>query len=58
LSDRTPTCRCRVCLVEAPDREVEEQLGHFSIALTSNTYGHVLEARRQELPAAMEAVLG
>jgi hypothetical protein len=29
-----------------------------AIVLTSNTYGHVLEQRQQEMARAMEAVLG
>jgi integrase len=32
-------------------------LGHSSIVLTSNTYGHVLEQRRRQVARAMDAVL-
>jgi hypothetical protein len=38
-------------------QDVKEQLGHSSIVLTSNTCGHVLEARQREVARAMEAVL-
>ena len=38
--------------------EVKHQLGHSSIALTSNTYGHVLEARQRGVARVMDAVLG
>jgi integrase len=38
--------------------DVKVQLGHSTIVLTSNTYGHVLEARQREVAAAMDAVLG
>jgi len=38
--------------------DVKNQLGHSSITLTSNTYGHVLEARQREVAQVMDAVLG
>jgi integrase len=38
--------------------DVKNQLGHSSITLTSNTYGHVLEQRQREVARVMEAVLG
>ena len=38
--------------------DVKNQLGHSSITLTSNTYGHVLEARQREVARVMDAVLG
>lgn len=38
--------------------DVKNQLGHSSITLTSNTYGHVLEQRQREVARAMDAVLG
>ena len=38
--------------------DVKNQLGHSTIVLTSNTYGHVLEQRRRQVAAAMDAVLG
>jgi integrase len=38
--------------------DVKQLLGHSSITLTSNTYGHVLEQRQREVAAAMDAVLG
>jgi integrase len=34
------------------------QLGHSTIVLTSNTYGHVLEQRRRQVARAMVALLG
>ena len=37
--------------------DVKNQLGHASIVLTSNTYGHVLERRQREVARAMDAVL-
>jgi integrase len=37
---------------------VKQLLGHSSIVLTSNTYGHVLEARQREVARGMDAVLG
>jgi integrase len=37
---------------------VKELLGHSSIALMSNTYGHVLEARQRAVARGMDAVLG
>jgi integrase len=36
--------------------DVMNLLGHSSIVLTSNTYGHVLERRQQQVAAGMEAV--
>lgn len=38
--------------------DVKNQLGHSSIVLTSNTYGHVLEQRQRQVARAMDAVLG
>jgi integrase len=38
--------------------DVKNLLGHSSITLTSNTYGHVLEQRQRHVATAMEAVLG
>jgi integrase len=38
--------------------DVKQLLGHSSITLTSNTYGHVLEQRQREVALAMDAVLG
>ena len=38
--------------------DVKNLLGHSSITLTSNTYGHVLERRQQQVAAGMDAVLG
>ncbi len=38
--------------------DVKQLLGHSSIALTSNTYGHVLEQRQRQVALAMDAVLG
>ena len=48
----------------SPDRgeelleDVKNQLGHSSIVLTSNTYGHVLEQRQQQVAQGMDGVLG
>ncbi len=38
--------------------DVKNLLGHSSIVVTSNTYGHVLEQRQREVARAMDAVLG
>ncbi|MFN8127129.1 MAG: tyrosine-type recombinase/integrase, partial [Candidatus Nanopelagicales bacterium] len=38
--------------------DVKNQLGHSTIVLTSNTYGHVLEQRKRQVAQAMDAVLG
>jgi integrase len=38
--------------------DVKNLLGHSSIVLTSNTYGHVLEERQREVALGMDAVLG
>jgi integrase len=38
--------------------DVKNLLGHSSITLTSNTYGHVLEKRQHQVAQAMDAVLG
>jgi integrase len=38
--------------------DVKNLLGHSSIVLTSNTYGHVLEQRQQQVAQGMDAVLG
>ena len=38
--------------------DVKNLLGHSSITLTSNTYGHVLEQRQRQVALAMDAVLG
>ncbi len=37
--------------------DVKNLLGHSSIVLTSNTYGHVLEGRQQQVAAGMDAAL-
>lgn len=37
--------------------DVKQLLGHSSIVLTSNTYGHVLEQRQRQVARAMDAVL-
>ncbi len=38
--------------------DVKQLLGHSSITLTSNTYGHVLEQHQRQVAQAMDAVLG
>ena len=38
--------------------DVKNLLGHSSIVLTSNTYGHVLEQRQRQVAMGMDAVLG
>ena len=38
--------------------DVKNQLGHSSITLTSNTYGHVLEQRQREVARVMDAGAG
>lgn len=38
--------------------DVKQLLGHSSITLTSNTYGHVVEQRQRQVATAMDAVLG
>ena len=38
--------------------DVKDLQGHPSIVLTSNTCGHVLEARQREVARGMDAVLG
>jgi integrase len=38
--------------------DVKNLLGHSSIVLTSNTYGHVLEQRQLQVARWMDAVLG
>jgi 5'-nucleotidase len=38
--------------------DVKQLLGHSSIVLTSNTYGHVLEQRQRQVAMGMDAVLG
>jgi integrase len=38
--------------------DVKNQLGHSTIVLTSNTYGHVLEQRQRQVARAMDAALG
>jgi len=38
--------------------DVKNLLGHSSITLTSNTYGHVLERRQLQVAAGMNAALG
>jgi integrase len=38
--------------------DVKQLLGHSSIVLTSNTYGHVLEQRQRQAAKGMDAVLG
>jgi len=37
---------------------VKNLLGHSSIVLTSNTYGHLAERRQQQVARGMDAVLG
>jgi integrase len=38
--------------------DAKNLLGHSSIVLTSNTYGHVLERRMNQVAAGLDAVLG
>jgi integrase len=38
--------------------DVKNLLGHSSIVLSSNTYGHVLEQRQHQVARGMDAVLG
>ncbi len=38
--------------------DVKNLLGHNSIVLTWNTYGHVFEQRQQQVALGMDAVLG
>ena len=38
--------------------DVKNLLGHSTITLTSNTYGHVLEQRQRQMARGMDAVLG
>ncbi|MDP9224647.1 MAG: site-specific integrase [Actinomycetota bacterium] len=38
--------------------DVKQLLGHSSITLTSNTYGHLLEQRQRQVAQAMDVVLG
>ncbi len=38
--------------------DVKNLLGHSSIVLTSNTYGHVLAGRQRQVARGMDAVLG
>ncbi|MCY7420022.1 MAG: tyrosine-type recombinase/integrase [Chloroflexi bacterium] len=38
--------------------DVKNLLGHSTIVLTSNTYGHVLEQRKREVARGMDVVLG
>jgi integrase len=38
--------------------DAKNMLGHSSITLTSNTYGHVLEKRQRQVAAAMDVALG
>jgi integrase len=37
-------------------QDVKDLLGHSSIVLTSNTYGHLLEARQRAVARGMDAV--
>ncbi len=39
-------------------QDVKNLLGYSSITLTSNTYGHVLEQRQQQVAAGMDAIFG
>ena len=38
--------------------DVKNQLGHSTIVLKSNAYGHVLEQRQRQVARGMDAVLG
>ena len=38
--------------------DVKNLLGHSTVTLTSNTYGHILEQRQQQVAAGMDAILG
>jgi integrase len=44
-------------LTASQTRDVMDLLGHSSIVLTSNTYGHVLEERQRAAASGMDAVL-
>lgn len=41
-----------------PMRAVMETLGHSSIALTADTYSHVMDEVRRDVAARMDRVLG
>ena len=41
-----------------PLRMIMEQLGHSSIALTANTYAHVMPSAMREVADKMEAIIG
>ena len=43
---------------ESTVRGCRHLLGHSSIVLTSNTYGHVLEQRQRQVAMGMDEVLG
>ncbi len=60
-------CASNAASSPVPDRElssgmtledVKIMLGHSTIVLTSNTYGHVLDERQRQVAGAMDAVLG
>ena len=38
--------------------DVKNLLGHSSITLTSNTYGHLVERRQRQMARGMDTILG
>ena len=58
MTSAVPTRRCRPDPDVPTHHNVKNLLGHSTIVLTSNTYGHVLEQRQQEMARGMDAVLG
>ncbi len=42
----------------APLRTVMEVLGHSTVTLTANVYGHLFDEARQEAASAMDRALG
>lgn len=52
------TCATLLLMDGLSEREVMELLGHSSIAVTMNTYVHVLDEAKDALAARMDGLLG
>jgi integrase len=52
------TCATLLLLADQPAKVVSERLGHSSVALTRDTYSHVLPTRQKRAASVMGAILG
>lgn len=57
VHDLRHTCATFLMMEGSAGREVMEQLGHSSIGITMNVYGHVLNEAKRDMSARMNRLL-